>query len=85
MTEPCCAEHATLDICTVCDCAIATDETRYYGEREVCRQTMWSPAKYECRGPYCADCWTTIQEQTDRIRDRVLDWLIEDAKVEVIG
>jgi hypothetical protein len=54
---PCCEAHAHMDICLTCRDVIDADETRYYGYRRLAKQTFWSPAEYDCAGPFCITCW----------------------------
>lgn len=64
---PCCDYHAAQAVCTTCGQFIDADETRYYGWRHRAKQTFWSPAEYECGGPFCVTCWDAQQHEVQRV------------------
>lgn len=46
-----------LDICITCGRPFVDHEdTRYYVEHLMAKQTFWSPAEYDTVGPYCGTC-----------------------------
>lgn len=63
--SPCCDYHAAQDICLQCRQTIADDETRYYGQRLMAKQTFFGPAEYEWGGPFCSHCWDAQQQDCD--------------------